>query len=44
LRDPVDLGEKLFTGEVDGATLLTLSGDTTNDYTAAAKINLPITA
>jgi protocatechuate 3,4-dioxygenase beta subunit len=36
--------DHVFTGEVDGANVLTLSGDTTNGYTATAKINLPITA
>jgi hypothetical protein len=28
----------------DGANLLTLSGDTTNGFTATLKVNLPITA
>jgi hypothetical protein len=36
--------DHVYSGEVDGANLLTLSGGTTNGYTTTAKINLPITA
>jgi protocatechuate 3,4-dioxygenase beta subunit len=36
--------DHVYSGEVDGANLLTLSGDTTNGYTATCKINLPITS
>jgi len=36
--------DHVYTGEVSGATLLTLSGDTTNGYTATFKVDLPITA
>jgi hypothetical protein len=33
----------VHSGEVDGGTLLTLSGDNTNGYTATFRVNLPIT-
>jgi protocatechuate 3,4-dioxygenase beta subunit len=36
--------DHVYSGEVDGVNLHTLSGDNTNDYTATCKINLPITA
>jgi hypothetical protein len=36
--------DHVYSGETDGANLLTLSGDNTNGYTATIKINLPITA
>ena len=36
--------DHVYAGEVSGETLLTLSGDTTSGYTAAFKVNLPITA
>jgi protocatechuate 3,4-dioxygenase beta subunit len=36
--------DHVYSGEVEGANVLTLSGDTTNGFTATAKINLPITA
>ncbi len=36
--------DHVYSGEVDGGTLLTLSGDNTNGYTATFKVNLPITA
>jgi protocatechuate 3,4-dioxygenase beta subunit len=36
--------DHVYSGEEDGANLLTLSGDTTNGYTATAKIDLPINA
>lgn len=36
--------DHVYSGETDGANLLTLSGDSTNGYTATIKINLPITA
>jgi hypothetical protein len=35
--------DHVYTGEVSGATLLTLSGDNSNGYTATIKVNLPIT-
>jgi protocatechuate 3,4-dioxygenase beta subunit len=36
--------DHVYSGETDGANLLTLGGDNTNGYTATIKINLPITA
>ena len=36
--------DHVYADEVDGANLLTLSGDTTNGFTATVKVNLPITA
>jgi protocatechuate 3,4-dioxygenase beta subunit len=33
--------DHVYSGETDGANLLTLSGDNTNGYTATIKINLP---
>ncbi len=36
--------DHVYSGEVDGANLLTLSGDNTSGYTATIKLNLPITA
>jgi protocatechuate 3,4-dioxygenase beta subunit len=36
--------DHVYSGEVDGANLLTLSGDTTSGYAATIKVNLPITA
>lgn len=36
--------DHVYAGEVDGGNLLTLSGDTTNGFTATLKVNLPITA
>ena len=36
--------DHVYSGETDGANLLTLNGDNTNGYTATIKINLPITA
>jgi protocatechuate 3,4-dioxygenase beta subunit len=36
--------DHVYSGEVEGANVLTLSGDTTSGFTATAKINLPITA
>jgi protocatechuate 3,4-dioxygenase beta subunit len=36
--------DHVYAGEVSGKTLLTLSGDSTSGYTAAFKVNLPITA
>jgi protocatechuate 3,4-dioxygenase beta subunit len=36
--------DQVYTGEVDGANLLALSGDNTSGYTATIKVNLPITA
>src|SRR5580704_2348011 len=36
--------DHVYSGEVGGGTLLTLSGDNTNGYTATFKVNLPITA
>ena len=35
--------DHVYAGEVSGATLLTLSGDNSNGYTATVKVNLPIT-
>ena len=35
--------DHVYAGEVSGATLLTLSGDNSNGYTATIKVNLPIT-
>lgn len=36
--------DHVYSGEVKGANVLTLSGDTTNGLTSTIKINLPITA
>ena len=36
--------DHVYTGEVSGATLLTLTGDTSHGFTAICKLNLPITA
>ena len=36
--------DHVYSGEVDGGTLLTLSGDNTNGDTATFKVNLPIKA
>ena len=36
--------DHVYTGEVSGATLLTLTGDTSHGFTATCKLNLPITA
>jgi protocatechuate 3,4-dioxygenase beta subunit len=36
--------DHVYAGEVSGETLLTLSGGTSSGYTAAFKVNLPITA
>ena len=36
--------DHVYSGETDGANLLTLSGDNNNGYAATIKINLPITA
>jgi protocatechuate 3,4-dioxygenase beta subunit len=36
--------DHVYSGEVDGANLLTLSGDNTNGYTSTLKLNLPITS
>jgi protocatechuate 3,4-dioxygenase beta subunit len=35
--------DHVYSGEVQGANVLTLSGDTTNGFTSTIKINLPIT-
>jgi protocatechuate 3,4-dioxygenase beta subunit len=35
--------DHVYAGEVSGATLLTLSGDNSNGYTATVRVNLPIT-
>lgn len=36
--------DHVYSGETDGANLLTLNGDNSSGYTATCKINLPITA
>jgi protocatechuate 3,4-dioxygenase beta subunit len=36
--------DHVYSGEVQGANVLTLSGDTTNGFTSTIKINLPVTA
>jgi protocatechuate 3,4-dioxygenase beta subunit len=36
--------DHVYSGEEEGANVLTLSGDSTSGYTATCKINLPITA
>src|ERR1700736_891316 len=36
--------DHVYSGEADGGTLLTLSGDNTNGDTATFKVNLPIKA
>lgn len=36
--------DHVYSGEVEGANVLTLSGDTTNGFTSTIKLNLPITA
>jgi protocatechuate 3,4-dioxygenase beta subunit len=36
--------DHVYTGEVSGETLITLSGDTNSGYSATFKVNLPITA
>ncbi len=36
--------DHVYSGEVKGANVLTLSGDTTNGFTSTIKLNLPITA
>jgi protocatechuate 3,4-dioxygenase beta subunit len=36
--------DHVFSGEVEGANVLTLSGDTSSGFTSTIKLNLPITA
>lgn len=36
--------DHVYSGETNGANVLTLNGDTTSGYTATCKVNLPITA
>jgi protocatechuate 3,4-dioxygenase beta subunit len=36
--------DHVYSGEVEGANVLTLNGDTTSGFTATIKLNLPITA